>query len=79
MMCIHGLWLTITHVVSYQHVALVTGAAVTAHSVVALMVTPSISLVALVYICKLDSGTVNMNTGKTSSWAVYSFGLFGWC
>lgn len=52
MMAIYGLWLTITHVASYQYVALVTGAAVTAHSVVALVVTPSISLAALVHICK---------------------------
>lgn len=49
--------LTITHVASYQHVALVTGAAVTAHSVVALMVTPSIPLAALVDICKQEGGT----------------------
>lgn len=52
MMSIYGPWLTITHVASYQHVALVTGAAVTAHSVVALVVTPSVSLAALVDICK---------------------------
>lgn len=52
MMSIYNLWLTITHVASYQHVALVTRAAVTAHSVVALVVTPSVSLAALVNICK---------------------------
>ncbi len=57
---INGLWLTVTHVASYQHVALVAGAAVTAHGVVALMVTPSISLAALIDICKQDGGTVNM-------------------
>lgn len=44
--------LTVTHVASYQHVAFVTGAAVTAHSVVALMVTPSVPFAALVDICK---------------------------
>lgn len=79
MMYICGLWLTITHVASYQHVSLVTGAAVTAHSVVALMVTPSISLAALVDICKQDGGTVDVSAGKTSSWAVYGSGLSGWC
>ena len=51
-MCICGLWLTITHLASHQHVSLVTGAAVTAHSVVALVITPSVPLAALVDICE---------------------------
>lgn len=68
-------FLTMTHVASYQHVALVTRAAVTAHSVVALVVTLSICGAALINICKQDSGAVNVNTGKTSSWAVNSFSL----
>lgn len=53
-MCMVRASLTITHVASYQHVALVTGAVVTAHGVVALMVTPSISLAALIDIYKQD-------------------------
>lgn len=60
------LQLTVTHVASYQHVALVTGAAVTAHSVVALVVTPSISLAALINICVEHGDTADMNAGKTS-------------
>lgn len=51
-MCMVCGLLTITHVASYQRVAVVTRTAVTAHSVVALMVTPSVSGAALVNICK---------------------------
>lgn len=49
---VEGLWLTVAHVPSHQHVARVTGAAVAAHGVVALVVTPSVPLAALVHICK---------------------------
>lgn len=45
------LQLTSTRVASMQLVALVTGAAVTAHGVVAPVVTPSVPLAALVNIC----------------------------
>lgn len=47
-----GVRLTIAHVTSHQHVALVAGAAVAAHGVVALVVAASVSLAALVHICK---------------------------
>lgn len=47
--------LTTTHVASYQHVALVTQAVVTAHSVNALVVTLSICRAAFINICKQDS------------------------
>lgn len=45
------LQLTSAHVASQQLVALVTGAAVTAHRVVALVLAPSVPLAALVHIC----------------------------
>lgn len=54
------LQLTITHVAPNQHVALVTGAAVTAHGVVALVVTPSVPLAALVYICTEGGDTADI-------------------
>lgn len=60
------LQLTSTHEASFQLVALVTGAAVTAHSVVALVLTPSISLAALINICAEDGDTADMNAGKSS-------------
>lgn len=46
------MWLTVAHVTSHQHVARMAGAAVAAHGVVALVVTPSVPLAALVHICK---------------------------
>lgn len=61
MKCVCGLRLTITRVATNQHVALVTGAAVTTHSVVALVVTPSISIAALIDICKYNRDTINTN------------------
>lgn len=65
MMAVWGLWLTVAHVASHQHVARVTVAAVAAHGVVALVVTPSVPLAALVHICKSDdSSTVNPRRRK---------------
>lgn len=66
MTAVWALWLTVAHVTSHQHVAWVTGAAVAAHGVVALVVTPSVPLAALVHICKRDGGgTVNPRWSKT--------------
>lgn len=48
----------------HQHVALVTGAAVTAHSVVALVVTPSVPLAALINICTQDGDTADVRGNK---------------
>lgn len=59
-----GLWLTATHVASIQPVTLVTGAAVATHGVVALMVTPSVCVAALINICIQDDNTVNMDYRK---------------
>lgn len=62
-----GLWLTVAHVASYQHVARVTGAAVAAHGVVALVVAAAVPLAAFVHICKRPAALSSPNEGKTMS------------